>query len=88
LLIYFAEGEGGTVKVSIKLSNGKALARRYRKSDCISALFAVAASADNEARSRGFDLVSRFPPLSLLSCREQTLEACGLAGAQVIVKFL
>lgn len=85
---FSAEGEEGSIKVSIKLSNGKAFARRYRKSDIISSLFAVAASVDIEARGRGFDLVSRFPPLSLLSCRDQTLEACGLAGAQVIVKFL
>lgn len=76
------------VKISIKLSNGKAHARRYRKTDKVAALFAVAASVDDAARVRDFDLVSRYPALSLQTCTDKTLEECGLAGSQLILKFL
>jgi hypothetical protein len=87
--ILCAEGEEGAVKVSIKLSNGKAFARRYRKEDKVEALFAVAAAQDEAGRTQPFDLVMRFPTLNLLPCREQTIgEHPSLAGSIVIMKLL
>lgn len=74
------------MKVSIKLSNGKAYARRYRKSDSVDGLFAVAAAMDEAGGRQAFDLVSRFPTLSLLLCRGKTIEECSLAGCQLIMK--
>lgn len=76
------------VKVSLKLSNGKAHARRYRKTDLVSSLFAVAAAVDEGVHGRDFDLVSRYPALSLQNSVDKTLEECGLAGSQLIIKFL
>ena len=76
------------IKVAIKLSNGKSYARRYLKSTAVSALFAVTVAEDDGARNASFDLVMRYPALSLLTCLEKSLEECGLAGSQVIVKLL
>lgn len=73
--------------MSIKLSNGKSHARRYLKDTPVRALFAVAAAVDDAARDKLFDLVMRYPPLSLASCAEKTLEECALANTQLIIKF-
>lgn len=84
-----AEGDESAVKVSIKLSDGKAFARRYRRDDKVGVLFAVAAAQDAAGQTQPFDLVTRFPMLSLLPCRDQTLaEHPSLAGSQVIMKML
>lgn len=88
LYVCFIENEDGVIKISIKLSNGKAIARRYYKTNTVNVLFAVAASQENELSNRNFDLVTRFPMLSLLPSRNQTLEEFPLAGSQVLVKFL
>jgi hypothetical protein len=74
--------------VSIKLSNGKTVARRYLKTDAVMRLFAVALAADDGAVGKEFDLVMRYPALSLQTCMDKTLEECNLAGCLVIVKFL
>lgn len=77
------------MKVSIKLSDGKAFARRYHKSDKVEVLFAVAATHDAAGQAQPFDLVTRFPTLSLLPCRDQILgDHPSLAGSQVIMKML
>ena len=73
--------------MSIKLSNGKAHARRYLKTTPVVSLFAVAAAVDDAARDKSFDLVMRYPPLSLSTCVDKTLEECNLAGSQLIIKF-
>lgn len=85
--MFAVEGAEGAIKVSIKLSNGKAHARRYLKSTPVRALFAVAAAVDDAARDKSFDLVMRYPPLNLSSCAEKTLDECALAGSQLIIKF-
>mmetsp|Transcript_702 Transcript_702/g.1211 ORF Transcript_702/g.1211 Transcript_702/m.1211 type:complete len:830 (-) Transcript_702:2695-5184(-) len=105
------EGEADVIKVSVKLSNGKSYARRYRRGDLVRTLFAVTASedaaititsavADSNNNSSGggggsdvysavaFDLVTRFPQRSLLTCLDQTMQEAELAGSQVILKLL
>ena len=82
------DGAEGAIKVSIKLSNGKAYARRYLKSMPVLALFAVAASVDGAARGKQFELLMRFPaPLSLSTCLDKTLDECALAGSQLILQI-
>ncbi len=83
-----ADGEQGVVKVSIKLISGKTSVRRYRSSDKVQGLFAVVAALEPEAATRAFDLVTRYPALSLVTCPESTLGECGLAGVQVIMKWV
>ena len=93
LCILFTENDSGAIKISTKLSNGKAFARRYHKSDLVRSLFAVTLTVDEsfnttEGAAREFDLVMRYPALSLLTCLDNTLQDCNLANSQVFLKFL
>lgn len=51
-------------------------------------LFAVVLAHDDSVAGHSFDLVTRFPAKSLLSCLDSTLEQCDLANTQVIVKMV
>ncbi len=88
-----AEGEADVVRVSIKLVGGKAIVRKYRASDPVRSLFAVVLadmqqSSEGEVPAAGFDIMTRFPTLSLLTCLDQSLAECKLAGSNVFVKLL
>ncbi len=83
-----AETDAGVIKVSIKLVSGKTSVRRYLSSDAVQGLFAVVAGLEPEAAAKEFDLVTRYPALSLAACREKTLGECSLAGVQVIMKWV
>eukprot|EP01034_Spumella_vulgaris_P021642 gene21642-27682_t len=86
------ESDAGVIKVSIKLMNGKTVARRYLSTDSVRGLFAVTAAAlDAEvpgSSAREFDLMTRYPTTSLLTCADKTLGECSLAGSLVLMKWL
>jgi hypothetical protein len=88
LSIFQKDDDTTAVKVSIKLATGKAISRRYRSTDTVRCLFAVATDADPENRTRPFDLISRFPAKNLSNCLDQTLQEAGLAGVQVFHRWL
>lgn len=76
-------------KVSIKLANGRSLVRKYRKSDYVQVLYAVAQANVPEANSgRAFDLVTNFPRASLSDRLNDTLVDSGVANSQVIMEWV
>ena len=89
LLKFVIEAGEEVTKVSIKLANGRSLVRRYRKSDIVRALYAVAQENVPEAKGgRAFDLVTSFPRTSLNDKIDSTLADAGVANSQVIMEWL
>ncbi len=82
------ESDPNAIKISIKLTNGKSITRKFLKSNSVKALFAVAIESDVQNASRAFDLISRFPALTLSTCLEKTLEECQLAGGVVLHRWV
>lgn len=68
--------------------NNKTCVRRFRKSDLVSGLFAVALLQVPEAAHRQFDLVTRYPVTNLSEKLNKTLEECDLANSQILMKWL
>ena len=62
--------------------------RKYLKTDLVRSLFAVVVSVDPESSTRPFDLISRFPSRSFITCLDMTLGECELAGVQIFHKWL
>lgn len=87
-----AEGTADVARVSIKLIGGKSIVRKYRSSDPVRVLFAVVLAdlqtSEGGVPPGGFDIMTRFPTLSLLTCLDQSLAECKLAGSNVFVKAL
>jgi len=78
-------------KISIKLSYGKSFVRKYMKDEKVKCLFAIILSKNLESLQshyRPFDLVTRFPMMSLSNVLESTLEATNLNGTQIFINFL
>lgn len=73
--------------MSIKLTSGKQVVRRFLKSHPVSALYAVALQLVPEAANRRFDLATRYPAASLSDRLTRTLAKCDLANSQVIMKW-
>lgn len=82
------DNDPNAIKVSIKFASGKPVMRKYLKTDLVRSLFAVAVSSDPANATRPFDLVSRFPARSLVTCLDMTLGECELAGGQVFHRWL
>ena len=76
------------MRVSIKLANGKAINRKYNKTDKVRCLFAVAVANDSSLANSRFDLVSRFPARNLGSFLDASIAECDLAGAQIFYRAL
>lgn len=76
------------IKVSIKLTSGKQVVRRFLKTHLVSALYAVALEAVPEAATRHFDLATRYPAASLSDRLDKTLIECDLANSQVLMKWI
>lgn len=89
------------MRISIKLSSGKALVRKYLPTTPVRALFAVVrasdpAFADQQGVLRpsllegklGFDLVTRFPVTNLIEKLEETVQQCNLAGSQIFFRWI
>lgn len=76
------------MKISIKLANGKSVTRKYHKFDPVRVLFAVAVEADDQNKTKPFDLISRFPPLTLSTCMEKTIDECKLGGGNLLHRWL
>lgn len=85
MCLFTLERDPEAIKISLKLPT-KTIARRYRKSDPVRVLFAVALSAMPEERP--FDLNSRYPALALGDRLDATLEGCNLAGSQVFHRWI
>lgn len=84
----FLEKDPDQVKIAIKLSNGKSIQRKYYKNELVRALFATVIEADPESHKRQFDLISRFPPLTLSTCLDKSLEECQLAGGNLLHRWV
>lgn len=77
------------MRVSIKPAVGKPLVRRYRKSDLVRLLFAVAKqSVPEAAQGRSFALFTSFPKADLSEHLDQSIGDAGLGGAQVIMQWV
>jgi hypothetical protein len=76
--------------VSIKLANGKGLVRRYRKTDPVRLLFAVARDGVPEAKEgdKLFDISTTYPKASLAGRMHETLQQAELAGSQVVMQWI
>lgn len=88
MLLIVATTDTNAIKVSIKLSNGKAINRKYNKNDSIRSLFAVAIANDAGLVAGKFDLISRFPALNLSEHLDSTIGDSNLAGGQVFYRAL
>mmetsp|Transcript_19550 Transcript_19550/g.21206 ORF Transcript_19550/g.21206 Transcript_19550/m.21206 type:complete len:534 (+) Transcript_19550:38-1639(+) len=82
------DSDGNSVKISMKLANGKSVTRKYNKFDPVKVLFAVALENDPINQTRPFDLISRFPALNLLPCFEKSIDECGLGGGNLLHRWL
>lgn len=80
--------DSNAVKISLKLANGKAILRRYLKTDLVQCLFAVAVEADSENAKKPFDLISRFPAVNLSTCLKKSIEEASIGGAQVFHRWI
>jgi hypothetical protein len=74
------------------LATGKAFARKYNKSEKIRCLFAVASNKiivdNNVEKVEEFEIFSSYPSKKLSSFLDSTLDEIGLAGSQVIMRYL
>jgi hypothetical protein len=85
----FVEGGVDVVKVSIKLANGKSKVRRYRSTDPVRVLYAVAADGvGNTGEGRAFELSTTFPKVSLSDRLDDSIGTVGLGGSQVVMQWL
>ena len=85
---YLIDDDTSAIKISIRLGNGKTISRKYNRSDPVRVLFAVACESDAENTKKIFDLISRFPALTLSTCLDKTLDDCGLAGGSIMHRWL
>jgi hypothetical protein len=78
--------------VSLKLTTGKTLVRRFLKSASVRVLYALAlasSTATTEAlEGQEFDIFTSYPPKSLKESMELTLSVAGVAGSQVIMRWV
>ena len=74
----------------MKLPDGRTIVRRYLKTDTVKALHAAARDAvDGVQDTAGqFEMVTTYPAKNLSECLDSTLGEAGLAGAQVVLRFL
>jgi len=89
-----ASGEEGAAKVSVKFPWGKAQVRRFRRTDTVRALYAyvqhtaAAEAAGSKGEGGAFDVFTAFPSASLGTRLDETVADAGLAGSQVIMRWL
>eukprot|EP00981_Chlorochromonas_danica_P001843 scaffold386_cov174-Ochromonas_danica.AAC.17 len=81
------ENDSNAVKISLRLP-GKAVTRRYLKTDRVRSLFAVTVANIPEATTKPFELFTRYPLKNLVNNLDQTLEECELANSQVAHRWL
>jgi hypothetical protein len=90
-----AEGALDSCKVQLKLPNGKAVKRRFLKSESVRALHAVARDLlkeeeDEEGAELGlgqpFQLATMFPAKVLSHSLDSSIAESGAAGAQIVVR--
>ncbi|KXZ56917.1 hypothetical protein GPECTOR_1g827 [Gonium pectorale] len=83
-----ADGDPESVRVALRLPDGRRLQRRFRGSDSVRALFDLAAGNVPEAAAgKGLVISHAMPGGAVLSDQEQTLAAAGVAGAMLAVKL-
>ena len=77
------------IKISIKLViGGKAIIRRFNKTDLVQSIFAFIQNIIEETKLREFDVLSSFPSVSLLTKLNMTVEEASLSGSQVIMRWI
>jgi hypothetical protein len=83
-------GDADTLKVSLKLLSGKNVIRRFKKSEVVRGLYAFALSLTPEAvtEMKDFDLFTTYPPKCLREVLEVSMQDAGLAGSQVIIRWV
>lgn len=75
--------------MSVKLPWGKQIVRRFRKDDLVRNIFAFANSLilEKEGAHKSFDLCTAYPSMSLRDNLTETIEAAGVSGSQVILRY-
>jgi len=82
-------GDPMSTRISLKLVNGKTIVRRFRKTDPVEALFALAASQlAEEEQSKVFDIMTTFPVKSLHDSLASSLEEASLCNSQVAMRWM
>ncbi|KAL4431383.1 hypothetical protein ABPG75_006639 [Micractinium tetrahymenae] len=80
--------DGSGCRIAVRLPDGKRGQRRFPASAAVSALYDFCLSQSEEAAAgRAFTLAQAFPGAPALEDREQTLEAAGLNGAMLVLKW-
>lgn len=77
------------LRISLKpASGGKALVRRYRPTDSVRSLYAIAAGLEADTQTRPFDIARSYPLVSLNDSLDITLVEAGLGGTQVQMRWI
>ena len=83
------------MRVSLKLPWGKQVVRRFHKSDLIRNIYAFAQDVSEEKSKesgdkggKSFDLFTAYPSMSLQDSLNHTVEEAGVAGSQVIMRWI
>ncbi|PSC74669.1 UBX domain-containing 2 isoform X1 [Micractinium conductrix] len=81
-------GDGGGCRVAVRLPDGRRAQRRFPPAAPVAALYDFCLSQSEEAAGgRPFSLSQAFPGAPALDDQQQTVEAAGLHGAMLVLKW-
>lgn len=84
------DGSTDIAKVSVKLSSGKPIMRKFRKTDTVRNLFAWVREllVPLNQQDMEFDLFAGFPPSSLKGQMSETIESAKISGSMITFRLM
>jgi len=76
-------------RIQFRMPDGKRIIRKFNAEDRVEVLYAFIVQSNDDAKAgKSFELKAGYPPKSLYTDLEQTIQTCGLSGATVVLSWI